>query len=229
MMSAWGGKQTFDDARLPDHRHHAMRHAILALSIYALGATAVLAKDSPEAFLSQILAHDFHGDGAFRVGMVRWTQEAGTVGDCGCSTPREAFLATLSPIEIVSDWKLVGPASSKPTDTAFIVRYRLIGLTKGEGDWSNGPNQRRIVPLGKPRDEEVTYRVKWVKGHWKLVDPPLPRVGVKSLVLLVQQDTDRLAKTISNLPPDYPKDGGARRALAWEQDQLSQLQAAFGS
>ncbi len=47
-------------------------------------------------------------------------------------------------------------------------------------DGENVITYRKIIPLPAPQEEIVDYRIWKIKGQWKLVDPPLPRVSVSS-------------------------------------------------
>ncbi len=202
---------------------HLLALAVLLTSV----AGPALATEAPEKVLTDILAHDFEGDGDFRVGQAIFTHpDRKRADDCGCKgLPRELFEAALDPIVIVSDWKLLGPAPPKGKDATFRATFRVVGVTKDQS--TKNLVRRGVVPLAKPREEEITYRLRLKDGHWKLVDPPLPRVGVKSLVRLMRHEVDQNARLIRETL-SIPKDSGLFRTYEWERDQLGQTEAAFG-
>lgn len=179
---------------------------------------------TPKDFFLSVISHDYAGDGAYRVGKVMYTDgNKKSAGDCHCAVPREAFLATQSPLILVSNWKLVSEHKLTSRKIVFVVQFRVVAKTFGEGDWSNGQKQRRIILLEKPLEEMVSYDVQMVSGHWQMVDPPLPYVNIKCVIDLTQAAILQLKTIITKLPPSYPKNGGAYQEYTWQKKQLDTL------
>src|SRR6266481_2540030 len=158
-----------------------LRRAIVftAISIaLAFCQNAAHASVSPDAFLSEVLSKDFEGDGVFRLGRIIFTKPQRQVPtDCDCQGPDEVFDPKKDRIVIASDWAVVETKMESVDLAAVKVRFRVVALTKGEGDFSNKDKQRRILPLAMPRNEFVVYHLRQAVDRWALVDPPLPRVG----------------------------------------------------
>lgn len=120
--------------------------------------------------LTNTLADDFGGDDMLRPGRVLHAD--GTVWKSREELDgKDWFDVARSPLVIVSRWEMVGTQFTSPTEARITVRYRVVATTEGMG------SARRIVTLAQPREEVVTYCLWLRDGEWKLVDPPMPRVG----------------------------------------------------
>ena len=184
---------------------------------------SALGADQPEAFLSEILLNDFNGDGVFRLGRVVYTKGMEPKqATCGCSEPQEVFDPRTDGIVIVSEWKLTGTERAQAGEVSIKVQYLVVATT--EGDFSSKDKQREIVPASPPTYELITYRLRLQDDGWKLINPPLPRVGARSLALQYRSSIDdrrgafdRLSKSGANL-------SGHGAVLKWETRQLEILE-----
>lgn len=196
-------------------RGESVHKILLSFVLAGLGTLAVsaaFATPLPEEFLSEILAKDFTGDGAFRVGKV--LHRAGAPRDAD-GVPREAFVPALSPIVIVSDWHFSGTRLLTHNDAVAKATFTVIALTGGEGDTSSR-HPRRIAPLSAPHSETVEYRLHQRNGAWLLVDPPLPRVNIANVVEDIQRE-------IHQFPPETHRSPAVQASYRWESEQLRTL------
>lgn len=199
---------------------------ILLILLLSFGARASV-PNSPEDFLSEVLAMEFKGE-HFRVGKVIFTgKKSSMVGDCDCAVPRELAEVGAAPIVIVSKLSVAKKADTKDDGVYLKANFRVLADTKGDGDlmYEGG---RRIVPLSSPRDEVVTYHLRLKGGQWFLVDPPKPRVGIETVISVLQDNVDSYAKKSPPLYVDAEKNASAERKRAINhaefQKQVSILQ-----
>lgn len=198
-----------------------MRKIVIRLifGVLAMLSQSALASPSPDELISEILAKDFGGDGAFRVGKVIYrADDRSANGECDCDVPREAFLPALSPIVIVSNWHLDGTKILSSNVAVATATFEVIATTEGEGDVSNGARQRKIFSLPEVRIEKVEYRLIRKDEDWMLTNPPLPRVGIRGVI-------DSIRKQIGQFPPESRRTSAVQNAYLWETQQLSTLEA----
>lgn len=166
------------------------------LALLFLWPVSLRAADGPEEFLSRLLDTDFAGDCVPRHDNVLYTDGKGdSVGDCGCAEPRSNFYPEYDPLIIITRWRVVGTRMETPAKALITVRYRLIASAEGRNE------DRKIVPLSEPRDEDVTYRVWRRKGQWRWVDPPsIVRVGYEGVRTAVAKAVGHLAELLEERP-----------------------------
>jgi hypothetical protein len=179
-----------------------MKAFALAL-FYALEVSApAFGEDTPQTFLAEVLAHDFDGDGAFRVGKAIFTDGLpARVGDECCSEPREVFDAKSDPIELVVKWDFAAAGKVTPQEATVPVHFTAVAETIGFGDSDHNP--RRVKPLAAPRDVTVTYHLQHRGADWVMVNPPLPRVSLFALIHILRdniQETEEIIKAHATEP-----------------------------
>lgn len=204
--------------------HIRLLIAVVACLVLNIGAAA--AGESADGFLSEMLATEFNTGYPARLRHVIFSDGKGdTVGDCDCSEQRELFDASGDPVVVVSDWRIAGADRKTPKGTVVPVRFLVLANSEWETPYrSDGAFDVKYVPLHEPRWEEVNYLLRYRKGHWFVVDPPLPRVGIEPLIQAVHSRLDQETEVL-----DMPKltefvREAHQRALAHRQRQLSVLE-----
>lgn len=182
-------------------------------------------RTEPQLFLSTILTRDLDGDSSFRVGKVIYTDGRRTLGDCDCSTPRELFYIHYDPIVIVRNWNILKTQILDSGDATVLVHFRALAQTEGQGDASHKENQRRIKPLSAPRDEDVAYHLHFKDHEWFLVDPPLPRVGLDTLLTQTRSAINHMEKKITLQPENDPRASYRRAEFERLKGQLAALES----
>ena len=83
------------------------------------------------------------------------------------------------------------------TKALVTVRARVIAVAQGQNE------ERKIVPLAKPKDEDTVYRVWRRKGRWLWVDPPPTlRVGYQAVRQAVAKQVDELKDLTATRHPN---------------------------
>lgn len=206
-----------------------MRNVVMLLAVLAaLVPGRIMAEETPSEFLSALLKEDFVSEGTSRYNKDYYTDGKGDiVGDCDCSEPRGLFVPWQDPVVFVAaEWKLNGLRMETPSKAIITVYFSVLARTEGRRGYivRNGvPIQiyRKIIPLPSPEEETVVYRVWKIKGHWKLVDPPLPRISIsspiKEILYNINKDKEILAES--------PDRDDLRNELQSYQEQLRVLKA----
>ena len=173
-----------------------MRAAFIVIVLLALMWPHYLrAEDGAVGVLKEILTANFNDDIPSRWGKIHYRDGKGRiVGDCDCSEPRENFYADYDPIVIVSGWSVGELKTISPTKMKIPVQFTVLARTQGRGD------DRAFIPMQPPEQEAVTYQVWRVKGKWKVVDEPLPRVSVNSVRKDIEIQLEDLTSTLDKLP-----------------------------
>ncbi len=224
-MAILASRPDFSDIKFqrPGGSCRVIRLFFLAVSVVlVIGQSAVLASASPDAFLSEILAKDFEGDGVFRRGHIVYSHsKVQRSTDCDCREPTEVFDPKTDRIVIVSEWNLFEINMQSSDRSTIGVRFRIVAETVGEG------SQRTLKPLTTPRDELIKYHLRQRSHEWFVLDPPLPRVGIDGLIFKIRADAADLRSTIDRLernPTFNSKTAGPRAALEDDTRQLVVLE-----
>lgn len=179
----------------------ALKTAIVALLCAVASPAPARAETAPQAFLTEILDHDFKGDGAFRVGKAIFTDgRSATIGDACCSVPREAFDPRSEPVELVAKWELAGAGTVTAREATLPVHFVAVAEIVGISE--TGPHRRQVKPLAAPRDVRVKYHLQRRGADWVLVNPPLPRVGLTALSGIVRGEIQQLEETMGRETAD---------------------------
>jgi len=191
----------------------------LALAIVLLWSHPLFAAEGPEAFLSNILTHDFDGDDAARIGHVFYPDGRYIAAECvneDCGERREVFYPDADPTIIIARWRVIDVRMESKTKAVVTVRNRVVATAEGQNE------KRKILPLPEPRDEEVSYRVWKRKGGWKWVEPPqVARVGFKAVRGAVAAEVENLKELIAERGPK----NGWDHLLQLYQAELADLDA----
>jgi hypothetical protein len=159
-----------------------------------------LADSTPQAFLSDILQHDFDGDGGFRIGKAIFTQgPCSKAGDPSCTEAREAFIATADPIELVAKWEFAGEGTVTAQEATLPVNFVAVAETSIVGKLVQ---EQRVKPLAAPREITVTFHLRRRGSDWVLVNPPLPRVGLFGLIRAIRSEIQVGEEVIKNEADD---------------------------
>jgi hypothetical protein len=180
---------------------------IAAIFMLIFVPVAALARATPEAFLSDILGKAFSGDDLAWLDKVIYEDGLpARVGDSCCSEPREAYESDFDDVIIASDWKIVGKAQESKDHVVITVQFHVLAQTERYRIYPpNDPNgnaadARHIHVLSPGRDEQVSYLLRWRKGTWYLVDPPLPRVEAAAVLKAVRKTKDHYDEQLRTQP-----------------------------
>jgi hypothetical protein len=172
------------------------RLSICAIACFFFGLGASFAVDAQEnVFMSDFIISDFDGEGAARQGRVLYTDsKPDETGACECSVPRENFDPRGDPVVIVSGPGTISGHVVSKDNATYDVLFRVIAVTKGEGEYVVRGNIRRIIPLDQPEFQHVIYHLRLIEREWYVVDPPLPRVSVDVVINMMKKELTSLRK-----------------------------------
>lgn len=201
--------------------------SIVVVIFFGLLSEAALAQEADakhaEKFLQSVLVSDFKGEPDGRLDHTLYTTPARhEVGP-----KREVYILEVDPLVIVASWHIGKPRMLGAQEAEFPVDFRVLAVTDGAGvpSWFR-PQGRELRAVASPKTESITYRLKYASGHWNLIDPPEPRVGVAALTAFFQHDLKQFlaghrGDTLSKVGPHVLEDN--RLFEQWERRQLDVL------
>ena len=174
-----------------------MRTFFIAIGlVFQLIASAAFA-NLPEAALREMIERDMAGDPSVRVNLAA---AAATVVESGRQTERAsiAFELDADALEVAKEWRLEeGQHKCFSKVCSIGVVYLVVATTKGSGvpSWSNARG-REILPLGRPVERLVRYRLRKIGEQWKIDKFPPPYVAPDVLMQFFVEELKK-AKSVS--------------------------------
>lgn len=96
--------------------------------------------------------------------------------------------------EVAAAWRLVGEKKLSETLVECSVEFRVVGRARG-----GGTEEKGIAPISNVQPRVVIYRVRKTSEGWKVIDPPIPVVGIDSLERFYQTKRERLSSQINSM------------------------------
>jgi len=210
--------------------------------IFLLIFYAIPSKASLEAteLVQKILSDDFNGNDMGRYDRVIYLNgKTASPEDCPdsrfdgrCSGTRsESYSLESDAVIIVSSWKLIDePEILTDNSLKYRVLFHTIAMPEGYGVPSWMADKGREFRLtSPPKDDEVIYRVKKIAGIWKVINPPVPRIGIDTMLNFLRSDLNHFSSP--TLAEKWKKSGvNAQKNLdiinAWLSRQISVLTSA---
>lgn len=123
----------------------------------------------------------------------------------------EAYTLDYDPVIVVSGYKILSKESIGVGPTCVMVQYTTLATTKGRGTpLQSRSGFRLFYPLLIPKIDIVNFCVVASNDGYVLIDPPVPRVGLASLVEFY---TKKLARAEKRLAEVSVKDVYAKRNI----------------
>lgn len=152
-----------------------------------------IAIEVPVALVIQIVQADFDAvdNGGRRIGNVMLNRPMGLAP----SMPAPGFyMLDWDEFEVATEWALLEQKILDEKLVEVLIKFRVVGRTKGVK-----AKEVRISPSVSPEERVNVYRITRRSNGWKLIDPPMPVVGLKPLVNLYKAKQQEISRTIATL------------------------------
>ncbi|MBI3771572.1 MAG: hypothetical protein HY272_02560 [Gammaproteobacteria bacterium] len=153
--------------------------------------------------MSELLQSDFDGNSGGRIDKVIYTSPNNNQcrGEKDCSLPaREVFFLDSDPLLIVNAWNIEEIISVDKSHMRIKVNFKVLAKTEGTGTpWWENMSGREIRAIKGQQEQRINYDLALKDGKWKLIDPPMPCVGILAIVKFFKSKEESYRERFSKL------------------------------
>lgn len=154
--------------------------------------TSVAVKE-PVAVLTQVIQADFDAldNGGQRIDNVALSSAEVNSFD----GPAPGFyMLNWDQFEVATKWELLEQRVLSKKLVEIPVRFRIVGRTKGVKAKEMG-----ISGNPSPENRVIVYRITRSSKGWKIINPPMPIIGLESLMNFYKNELKETSKAITTL------------------------------
>lgn len=150
-------------------------------------------RKEPIAILAKIIQADFDAEdnGGQRIDNVAFTRAR---AQASYGPKPGYYMLDWDEFEVATAWQFREEKELSDTLMEIPVEFHIVGRTKGGRTKDKG-----ITPVLDSQAKVITYRVMKAPDGWKVIDPPIPIVGIDPLKRFYQAKSERLASQITSM------------------------------